>query len=174
MSFRDDFDWQQGLIPHVKQVLAQYLIVEAPFEEDANHNTDLIVLKLDTVRVACRIRTFNFAKKYPDDFTIRSGRPSGAKTELAKVIEGWGDYIFYAFASEAKDGLVAWLLGDLKVFRLWYNRQLWAGRHPGFNGKNKDGSSDFMAFNVNALPDDFVTARKRYDEFVHNSANEAA
>lgn len=164
MSFRDDYDWQRGLIPQVKQVLAQYLIVEAPFEEDADRNTDLIVLRLDTVRVACRLRTFDFAKRFPDDFTIRASRPSGAKTELAKVIEGWGDYIFYGFADEAGDGLVGWLLGDLKVFRLWYNRELYAGRHPGFYGRNRDGSSDFIAFDVNALPADFVTARRRYSE----------
>lgn len=165
MSFRDDFDWQQRLIPQVKQVLAQHLIVEAPFEEDADRNTDLIVLRLDTIRVACRLRTFGFVNRFPDDFTIRVSRPSGAKTELAKVIEGWGDYIFYGFANEATDSLVAWLLGDLGVFRLWYNRELYAGRHPGFYGKNPDGSSDFIAFNVNALPGEFVVARQRSDEF---------
>lgn len=166
MPFRDDFDWQRRLIPQVKQVLAQYLIVEAPFEEDAEHNTDLtIVLKVEAVRIACRIRSFEFVKRFPDDFTIRTVRHSGNKTELAKVIEGWGDFNFYAFANEQKDDIVAWTLGDLKVFRLWYNRQLYEGNHPGFRGKNTDGSSDFIAFNVNELPDEFVVARKRYDEF---------
>lgn len=164
MSFRDDFNWQRELIPQVKQVLAQYLIVEAPFEEDADHNTDLIVLRLDTVRVACRLRTFDFVNRYPDDFTIRAARPSGTKTELAKVIEGWGDYLFYGFANEAKTGLVAWLLGDLKVFRLWYNRELYAGRHPGVYSRNRDASSDFIAFDVNALPSEFVTARQQCSE----------
>ena len=163
MPFDDDYGWQQRLIPHMKQILAQYLIVEAPFEEDARHNTDLIVLGLGAVRVACRVRTFDYAKRYPNDFTIRASRPSGVKTELAKIIEGWGDYIFYGFASPSKDNIVAWTLGDLKVFRLWYNRELYQGRHPGEAGRNSDGSSNFIAFNVNALPGDFVVARRHFE-----------
>lgn len=41
--FDHDFDWQRGLLPAVKRVLANYLISEAPAEEDKRHNTDLVV-----------------------------------------------------------------------------------------------------------------------------------
>lgn len=158
MSFDQDFDWQRKLIPEVKRVLANYLIAEAPFEEDARHNTDLIVLKLDTIRVACRLRRYEYAARYGDQFTIREGRPSGVKTELSKVLEGWGDYIFYGFASKDMSSLAGWLLGDLSVFRLWHHQMLWSGRRPGDRRANPDGSSSFVAYRVSNLPPTFVLA----------------
>ena len=60
-------------------------------KEDAERNTDLIVLKLDAVRIACRVRNHEYITRYGDEFTIRAERPSGVKTELAKIIDGWGD-----------------------------------------------------------------------------------
>jgi hypothetical protein len=164
MSFDRDFDWQRALIPRVKQVLANYLIAEAPFEEDARHNTDLIVLKLDTVRVACRLRRADYAIRYPDEFTIRSRRPSGAETELAKMLSGWGDYVFYGFADPAGTDLNGWVLGDLKVFRIWHSRTLAAlpaGKAPGAEQRNGDSSSTFRAYRIDDLPGDFVVARVR-------------
>lgn len=164
MSFERDFDWQRALIPAVKRVLAQYLIAEAPFEEDARHNTDLIVLKLDTVRVACRLRRIEYAARYPDEFTIRSSRPRGTETELSKVLSGWGDYIFYGFAGAEPGQLAGWLLGDLKAFRIWHHRTLAilpAGQAPGVEQRNGDGSSTFRAYRIDDLPAEFVVARKR-------------
>jgi hypothetical protein len=158
-SFDRDFDWQRGLIPEIKRVLANYLIVEAPADEDMKHNTDLIVLKLDTIRVACRVRTHGYLDRYPDEFTIRASRPSGQETELAKMLAGWGDYIFYGFATEEGQKLAAWMLGDLKVFRLWHSRELWDGRKPGKTQRNGDGSSTFQAYRISDLPSEFVVAR---------------
>lgn len=158
-DFDRDFDWQRGLMPEVKRVLANYLICEAPAEEDMQHNTDLIVLKLDTIRVACRLRSFDYLQRWPNEFTIREGRPSGAQTELAKMLSGWGDYIFYGFADDAKASLAAWMLGDLKVFRLWHSRELWQGRKPGKQQRNHDGSSTFRAYRIGDLPPGFVRAR---------------
>lgn len=163
MSFERDFDWQRALIPAVKRVLAQYLIAEAPFEEDARHNTDLIVLKLDTVRVACRLRRAEYAARYPDEFTIRASRPRGTETELSKMLSGWGDYLFYGFAAADSGQLAGWVLGDLKVFRIWHNRALSmlpAGKVPGIEQRNGDGSSTFRAYRIGDLPEGFVIARK--------------
>ena len=107
MSLERDFDWQRGLIPEVKRILANYLIAEAPPAEDMQRNTDLIVLRLDTVRVACRLRRHEYLARYGDQFTIRTSRPSGAQTELAKMLSGWGDYLFYGFASADAGELAA-------------------------------------------------------------------
>lgn len=158
-DFDRDFDWQRGLIPEIKRVLANYLIAEAPAEEDMRHNTDLIVLKLDAIRVACRLRRYQYASRYGDQFTIRAGRPSGADTELAKVLSGWGDYVFYGFAAEDERALFAWVLGDLSVFRLWHQRETWNGHKPGEGRENGDGSSTFRAYNIGDLPSRFVVAR---------------
>lgn len=160
MPFDDDFDWQRKLLPEVIRVCAAHFVGEAPKEEDMRHNTDLIVLKLDPIRVACRLRTHNYLTRYPNEFTIRASRPSGAQTELAKVLSGWGDYIFYGFAAADKKSLAAWFLGDLKVFRLWHHQQLAKGRQPSVMQSNPDGSSKFCAYQIGDLPPEFVIDRE--------------
>lgn len=155
-----DYGWQRPLLGRVKQIIANYLITEAPFEEDAKRNTDLIVLTVEAKRIAVRLRRYEYAGRYGNQFTIRSSRPSGTTTELAKVISGWGDYLFYGFAS-ADDpyDLSRWLLGDLHIFRLWHSRQLYRGRMPGSPQVNGDGSSGFHAYRIADLPADFIVAR---------------
>lgn len=152
--------WTDALLPRVKQVIANYLITEAPFEEDARHGTDLIVLTLEAKRIAVRLRRAQYAARYGDQFTIRSSRPSGNETELSKIVSGWGDYLFYGF-EHADDplSLSRWLLGDLKVFRLWHSMQLGMRRRPWMPQANGDGSSEFHAYRVADLPPDFIIAR---------------
>lgn len=163
-SFEADFDWQRALLPEVKRACAAHLICEAPPEEDMKHNTDLIVLKMDTVRIAVRLRRHHYLnqRNYRNEFTIRARRPrSGADTELTKVVSGWGDYTFYGFANGDGSSLAAWVLGDLRVFRLWFNRHIAAngGQVPGQSKINPDGSSDFYAYTIDELPPQFVVAR---------------
>ena len=160
MPIDDDFGWQHGYLTTVKQIVGGYLIAEAPIEEDLTHNTDLIVLKLDAVRIACRIRRNQYLERYADEFTIRSARPSGASTELAKVISGWGQYLFYGFAEVEGPELAAWMLGDLNIFRLHHMRELSCGRMPGTEQHNGDGSSTFRAYRIDEFPNEFVIARK--------------
>lgn len=156
-----DWKWADKFLPDIKRILGECLIATAPIEDDAERNTDLIVLKLDAVRIGCRIRRYSYLLRYPDEFTIRAGRPSGAKTELAKIIEGWGDYFFYGFANETESGLARWTLGNLKVFRLWFNRYMATnhGMLPGIEQFNGDGSSVFRAFSWCELPDEFIVER---------------
>lgn len=155
-----DKRWADRFLPQIKRILGEHLIGEAPFLEDAERNTDLIVLRLDPVRVACRVRRNSYLLNYSDEFTIRSGRPSGQKTELSKVIEGWGDYFFYGFSDAAEVTLERWTLADLRVFRLWFAMRLQAdaGTIPGREKPNQDGSSVFRAFRWRDLPTNFVVA----------------
>jgi hypothetical protein len=146
-------------MPEVKMICGAHLIAESNFDEDAQHNTDLHVLTLEPVRIAVRIRQHKYLERYPDEITIRAGRPSGTDTELAKLIAGWGRFIFYGFASQDETHLAAWTLGDLNVFRLWFMRELTKGTIPGKEQSNRDGSSTFRAFNITELPKDFVVAR---------------
>ena len=160
MSYQENRVWSDQFMPQIKQILGLYLIGEASEIEDCKHNTDLIVLSMAAVRIGCRVRRSGYAEKYGDEFTIRASVPSGHKTELAKVIEGWGDYFFYGHAGD--DGLALWALCDLKVFRLWFMRQLAKrkGDIPGVLQKNGDGSSEFRAFKFCDLPSEFIVARK--------------
>jgi hypothetical protein len=164
--WKDDKKWSDIFIPEIKQILGKTfnvdedLIVEADDEEDMKHNTDIVLL-INSKRVACRIRRLFYYNKhyYRNDFTIRTDRPSGSKTELEKIREGWGDYFFYGFGDEEK--LLWWGIGDLKTFRNWFEENTTITRFggeifPGIKHSNKDGSSDFHVFKWNDLPSNFI------------------
>ena len=159
-DWKKDKRWSDKFLPEIKQICGIYLIGEAPAEEDQQRNTDLIVLKMEAVRIACRIRRNEYFVRYPDDITIRSDRPSGNVTELAKIISGWGDYMFYGFSDIKELKLCDWKLCDLKVFRTWFATKIIKneGVLPGVEKNNYDGSSDFRAFDINKMPDGFIIA----------------
>lgn len=160
-DWRADKRWSDRFLREIKSILGCYLIAEPSPDEDAERNTDLMVLRMDAVRIGCRIRKYPYLARYGDEFTIRAGRPSGVKTELTKIIEGWGDYFFYGFSNEKETELCRWALADMDVFRLWYNRKLArspAGITPGIAKPNADGSSNFSAFRWGDLPPEFVIA----------------
>lgn len=161
-------DWRKDkadsdrFIPHMKEILGGFLIHTAPFEEDALRNSDLVVFKMDSVRIACRYRRHKWFGLYPNQITIRSRRPARAngeekETELSKIVSGWGDFMLYGFAhDEPSSGrLCAWRIIDLTAFRGWFTRQLYrlpAGVSPGIQRSNTDKSSDFTAFDVSMFP----------------------
>jgi hypothetical protein len=162
-QWQADKRWYDRFIPEIKGILGVHLIGEPPMEEDAERNTDLMVLKLDAVRIGCRIRKHQYAARYGSEFTIRAGRPSGTKTELTKIIEGWGDYFFYGFSDPDEYSLSAWVLLDLKMFRSWFVRELSKlppGQFPGIAKNNTDTSSNFAAFNIDWFPKEMIVARR--------------
>jgi hypothetical protein len=147
-------------IPHMIQILAPYVLGEASIEDDQERNTDLITLKLEPKRIACRVRAHKYWLEYADEFTIRCSRPRGTKTELEKIVEGWGDLFLYGFSDSQAPTLFLWLLGDLAVFRRWYvERQQQDRKAPGILKRNHDGSSDFRAFAIADLPAEFILGR---------------
>ena len=165
MSFESDYKWQQKLLPHVIQHcgthLARRIIGDAPAEEDKHRNTDLMVLNWNQVRIGVRLRTNSYYHDplYRNQFTIRASRELGT-TEYEKVIKGFGDYFFYGFTNNRKAHIVAWFIGDLNVFRQYRAEYLEKhGVEPGTVKPNRDGSSEFRAFNVADLPESFVIHR---------------
>jgi hypothetical protein len=160
---KEDFERGRKHLDYIKRVLGQYLISEAPFKEDVQHNTDLIVLTLKPYRIACRVRTYEYFERYPKEFTIRSSRPSGVETELQKMLSGWGDYIFYGFENKDNSSLCAWILGDLDIFRLYVKSysEDHGGKLPGVEIPNFDESSKFRAFRLVNIPVNFLLAQKQ-------------
>jgi hypothetical protein len=154
-SWLEDKEFSDWFLPEVKAILGLHLIGEAPQVEDQEHNTDLIIIEMKPLRIACRIRSYQYFARYPDEFTIRASRPDGTKTELAKVIEGWGDRSFYGFASSFEQYLEQWYLADLNVFR----RELQKGEVPSKLQRNDDGSSTFRAYRWTDFPPDFIVAQ---------------
>jgi hypothetical protein len=142
-------------------------------------NTDL-VLVLDGRRIACRVRKHNYLYDktptgipYYDQFTIRSSLASGNKTELHKIMEGWGNANFYGFANKQETGLDAWVFGRLNVFRLWMFEELVKNKGviPAAEVPNLDRRESFIPFNITDLPSDFVIARQipDFDQIAANS-----
>ncbi len=162
-AWKADKHWSDRFIPLIKPILGSYLIGEAPMAEDQEHNTDLIVLRMEPLRIACRVRRASYLASYGNEFTIRSNRPNGAKTEWDKLMEGWGDYFFYGFADKEETTLAKWTLGDLRVFRFWIWQ--WKIGHDGAlpceDIPNDDGSSSFKPFKIAELPEEFVVGRSR-------------
>lgn len=163
MSWQDDKKWSDQFMPDIKAVLGQNLLGDASREDDAKHATDLVVLHMKDVRIAVRMRRRRYSENqhYVGQFTIRTERSSGVKTELAKVIEGWGDYYFYGFEGLQDGRLGVWHLIDLKEFRLGFMRLLAKserGEFPGERIENADGESSGRGFSYDLFSPDLVVA----------------
>ena len=163
MNWQQDKRWADRFMPEIKAVLGMHLLGEAPQEEDAERATDLIVLRMDPVRIAVRMRKRQYAenKQYLGEFTIRSDRASGMKTELRKVISGFGDFMLYGFEHSAGGRLGRWTLIDLNVFRESHavmQCRCGCGEMPGLPKDNHDGGSSFRVFRYEEFPSSLVVA----------------
>ena len=151
-NYEKSKSWSDKFIIQIKRSLGEVFIIEATHEDDTEFNTDLLMPNGD--RIACRIRRHTYWEKYRDQFTIRTERPSGMKSELEKILEGWGDYIFYGFSNPDETGLTQWFIGNLDAFRVYLKNYMEQneGQLPGIEHNNRDGSSSFRAFNLQDIP----------------------
>jgi hypothetical protein len=155
MLYREDRDVSDRMIPQIKTIVGPYLLEVAPLELDANEATDLIVFRARDMRIAARIRRYGYAERYPFDITLRCRRDSGAKTELAKIVEGWGDWFFYGHLDSTDLKIILWWLVDLHAFRAALIREN-MNRHPRLRSgdrSNQDGTH-FKWFDLRTFPPD--------------------
>jgi len=149
-NFESNFAWQKKYMPAVFNIVGPRLLMEAPLEIDMKECTDLMVLIAKDMRIGCRIRREGFLG-FGDEFTIRSKVPSGAKTELAKITEGWGDWLFYAHAEhDDLPSLAKWMIVDLHAWRAHMIRSRSAIKKG--ERLNNDGTH-FVWFDVTSFPD---------------------
>lgn len=164
MHWKFDKRFSDGYVGHVREILGQYKVRVGRKEEDAKFNTDLVVLSTDRGRMGLRVRrplfrgfkeTKDAFYEWGDQFTIRSARASGTPTELAKIMDGWGDWLLYGWAAfsvyvrpEPPLRLRAWGLGKLDAFRDWAKGQDLSKRRQ---TDNRDGTS-FMYFRWREVP----------------------
>ena len=95
MSFNKNKQWADKFIPEIKTALAPYLIRVPNLEADIKRCSDLITLNK---RISVRTRKYEDLR-YKHEFTIRAKTKNKNRTELEKIATGWGDFIFYSFAS---------------------------------------------------------------------------
>lgn len=117
-NYDGDRAWSDRFLPTIKQIVGPYLMVESPDEVDQKQASDLIILRARDMMVACRVRRSGFADKYGREFTIRSKRSNGCTTEITKIVDGFGDWMFYGHAVDnSSTAIEPWFLIDLAAFR---------------------------------------------------------
>ncbi len=147
-------NWSDRFLPEIKQLIGGYLLETAADPFDHFQATDLMMLDARDMRVAARVRRPGYAQRYPYQFTIRSAVASGAQTELSKIVNGNGDWMFYGHSNAAETGLDAWWLIDLRAFRAALIRnRVSAPQIQMGDQRNSDGTR-FKWFDVRSFPAD--------------------
>lgn len=153
-AYAPDREWADRFIPKVKQIVGPHLLGEAANEIDVSQATDLMILTARDMRIAARVRRYGFAQKYLYEFTIRSRRENGAKTELAKIVDGWGDWFFYGHADICEVFIEYWWLIDLHSFRAALIRNSMNGTGL-ISGDKKNGDGTFFKwFDLRSFPEE--------------------
>jgi hypothetical protein len=119
-AYAQNRQWSDQYIPAIKRIVGPYLVEESPLEIDRKQAADLITLRAKNLCIACRVRRNGYLPQYDNQFTLRCQLESGSTTEEEKIINGWGDWMFYGHAfpddMDVKD-FVRWFLIDLSAWR---------------------------------------------------------
>ncbi|SHJ24597.1 hypothetical protein [Wenxinia saemankumensis] len=151
-TYRDNRSWSDQFLPEIRRAIGGHLLSVAADPFDWHEATDLMMLEAKDLRIAARVRRPGYRDRYPHQFTLRSRLPSGAETELAKVVNGSGDWLFYGHASASGRGLDGWSLIDLRAFRAGLIRQAANGyRIRSGDQQNPDGTW-FKWFDMRSFP----------------------
>lgn len=155
---------------NIRQLIGGYFVAPATRTQDMHEATDLMVFELRAqhIRVGCRVRRYDYWAaqngRYQREFTIRSGRPNGIKTEYQKIIDGWGDYLFYGFADPSDQRVYHATLIDLEQFRA---SVIGFYVQPTYYGNNYDGSSSFHIYTLDDFPSTLICCEWQWDEQSH-------
>lgn len=153
--------WSDKFTPIIKQIVGNELVEIADFEADTHEVTDMIVGTMKPLKIAMRVRKYEYLKEYAWQITLRQKVVSGNPTEIHKITDGFGDLYFYGFATEDESNLALWYMIDLDKFRsVLIRHQLSVNGNKGkwwgeFN--NSDGTA-FMWFNLLKLPENVITS----------------
>jgi hypothetical protein len=146
--YQHDRQWESRYVEKVKAILRKLLhhlvrISIASYEKDTKEATDFTI-EMKGLGLAGRLRRPTCKHR---DFTLRSDRTNGAKTELAKIIEGFASRYFYGWIDH-NDEIAEWILVDLDKMR---DSELFTiPRKP---TPNRDGTTSFVSFSIKELID---------------------
>lgn len=142
-SYNGDRAWSDRFIPEIKTIVGPLLLQESTLEVDRREAADLIVLNARDKKIAARVRRPGYAEKYPNQFTVRAKRDSGATTELEKIVNGFGDWMFYGHA-DFDDTLARWMVIDLASFRAHLLRDGYRGDRRLKSGQMPNGDGTYF------------------------------
>ena len=128
LMYSEEFEWSKGFLPAQKMIAMDWLgsARYATFFEDTRQATDLVIICINDINVALRIRKYKFIK-YRKQTTMRFDFPDmpNIKTEYQKYLNGYCDYLLICFATPSNDsrqGILCAVCWDLSVFREAINR----------------------------------------------------
>lgn len=157
MGYQNDIRLELKFARQIKMILGG-VFIQQDAVADLKHATDFLVFTISPIKVAARLRTFNYLAKYPEQFTVRWSRPNGVPTEIDKIRNGLVDYMFYGFVDEQERNIIRWFVGNLSIFRQREPR-------PFEVHLNFDHSSELAAYGFWQFPETF---------FVHKHFPETA
>ena len=155
-KYESDRSWSDRHLPEVYKIVGPLLMEPSTFELDANESCDLTIIKAKDMRIGVRIRRPDYLK-FKNDITIRASRDSGAKTELSKIMYGFGDWIFYGHSGGDNSPFIVWHLMDLDKWRHAMMTDRYTAKAAREYIPNGDGTH-FVAFNVNKMPEGVIIA----------------
>ena len=151
--------------------------------EDRTQATDFKIIRTGSA-VAFRVRNHDYLTmmngKYKWSFTLRT-HCRGYKTEFEKIMEGWGDYLFYSYANPDWSDFAHWFVVDLAEFRKYWScvGDRWVKTTPGkrtdrygsrqrdisyqaYIQPNKDRETMFMAIDIRTWPSNVIAHASDY------------
>lgn len=99
LDVQRDWNWSDGFLPEVRRILMQnaallFTVQIASTYQDVKEATDMLLMVNGQRTVAVRLRRAQYSYR---DLTIRASRISGARTELDKIRNGYGDIYLYGW-----------------------------------------------------------------------------
>ncbi len=155
--------WSDQFLPEIKSIIGSHILKAAPDPLDHFQATDLLMLDAKDMRIAARVRRHGYADRYPHQFTIRAKLPTGAETELSKIVNGYGDWMFYGHAGPDGRTILNWWLIDLRAFRAALIRHTTKGTPLIMGDKRNADGTCFKWFDIRSFPKEppLVVARSR-------------
>lgn len=146
--------WSDQFLPEIKSIIGSHILKAAPDPLDHFQATDLLMLDAKDMRIAARVRRHGYAARYPHQFTIRAKLPTGAETELSKIVNGHRDWMFYGHSGPDGQSITSWRLIDLKAFRAALIRNRTTGSRLLMGDKRNGDGTCFMWFDIRSFPSD--------------------
>lgn len=141
-AFADN--WNPALSQIITENIATIATVKAAAHvADKRTCTDFVVTTSSGNTIAARIRRPDVSAKFRD-FTLRA-KAGGARTELEKIRDGYGDWFIYAWTGD-RGAVIDWMLVDLNKMR---SSGLLATDRKVID--NTDGETGFVAFKRSEL-----------------------
>ena len=162
-SYLENRRWSDRFIPRITQIVGPHLLMPASFQLDTEQATDLIVLHARDMRIAARVRSHKYIHQYGYEFTIRS-KSRGHKTEIDKINDGWGEWMFYGFANLLESDIERWYIINLDIFRSSLIKKD-TRKHIQCVQKDNGDDTALIAFDIRTFPQNILVASSHSVEF---------